>query len=593
MAAAKTAQPKSTQNLLAGQLADFSGGPNLRDSASELAANELEDAWNITLDERGGAASRLGYVKRNSSALGSTGDLVVNDTWVRLLGKWLTQAGDSLYLDDGAVSVHTFSTADCVTFAETDDKVVAAHPVDGMFASADGSAWTKLGQLGTVTITIASPAVFTCANHGLSEDDEITLSTTGSLPSGLTAGTTYYVLAAGLTSSEFEVAATAGGVAINTSGSQSGTHTLSSANVPAEPLCVTAWEAKLWVGLADGSVHWSKAAQPQLWLADDFNEIWTIDQQPIVNLHVGSGQDIQGRPGLLVFKNDSVYRINDPATGAYTVIDATNGCGGPKAVVGVGAKVIWIGKHGVFWWDESLAQPTSAADLLQPLWKPDQVNIGQQALWCAGRRLNRAYFSLCRFGSSANDTAFEFHPDQGWIVPRSDAMSCYATSSDADEVTSGGSPSVDGQCYQLDTGGDDDGAEIDWRIQTRWIVVNAGFDGYVWLARLHGRGEGTCTVRTDYQETGGTETPFDLVAAGATYDSGLHYDSGVDYASMVYQATQPVYSVGRCRQFSVRLSGSSSTTVSAPQVFGAGDAPQVGAFALYGLEFLYVALGLS
>jgi len=49
--------------------------------------------------------------------------------------------------------------------------------------------------------------------------------TTGALPTGITAGTTYYVIAAGLTANAFEVSATRGGSAVNTSGSQSGTHT--------------------------------------------------------------------------------------------------------------------------------------------------------------------------------------------------------------------------------------------------------------------------------------------------------------------------------------------------------------------------------
>lgn len=65
-------------------------------------------------------------------------------------------------------------------------------------------------SLGTFTVTIASPAVFTLANHGLTENDSVQFTTTGALPTGLTAGVTYYVIAAGLTSSEFRVSATYG-----------------------------------------------------------------------------------------------------------------------------------------------------------------------------------------------------------------------------------------------------------------------------------------------------------------------------------------------------------------------------------------------
>lgn len=51
--------------------------------------------------------------------------------------------------------------------------------------------------------------------HGLPDDTPVTLraETGGSLPTGLTAGTTYYVV--GATTSRFQLAATAGGAAIN------------------------------------------------------------------------------------------------------------------------------------------------------------------------------------------------------------------------------------------------------------------------------------------------------------------------------------------------------------------------------------------
>lgn len=82
------------------------------------------------------------------------------------------------------------------------------------------------GNLGTVTVTIASPGVFTRVAHGLIEGEQIFLKTTGALPTGLAVDTPYYIIAAGLTADAFQVSATRGGAAINTSGSQSGTHTL-------------------------------------------------------------------------------------------------------------------------------------------------------------------------------------------------------------------------------------------------------------------------------------------------------------------------------------------------------------------------------
>lgn len=74
-----------------------------------------------------------------------------------------------------------------------------------------------------VTITIASPGVVSHAGHSFVAGDPIVLSTTGSLPTGLTAGTVYFVRnpVAGVS---YELSITTGGASINTTGTQSGTH---------------------------------------------------------------------------------------------------------------------------------------------------------------------------------------------------------------------------------------------------------------------------------------------------------------------------------------------------------------------------------
>lgn len=78
----------------------------------------------------------------------------------------------------------------------------------------------------TFTVTIASPGVFTATSHGLVAGDKLHFTTTGGLPSGLSTNTDYYVISSGLTTNAFQVSATRGGSAINTTGSQSGVHTL-------------------------------------------------------------------------------------------------------------------------------------------------------------------------------------------------------------------------------------------------------------------------------------------------------------------------------------------------------------------------------
>lgn len=82
----------------------------------------------------------------------------------------------------------------------------------------------------TITVTIATPGVVTFTNHGLSTGDPIKFYTDGALPTGITAGTTYYVRV--INDNTFNLYdtsahATTGGATgrVNTSGSQSGVHT--------------------------------------------------------------------------------------------------------------------------------------------------------------------------------------------------------------------------------------------------------------------------------------------------------------------------------------------------------------------------------
>jgi hypothetical protein len=84
---------------------------------------------------------------------------------------------------------------------------------------------TEIGNTHTVTISIASPGVVSWTAHGLAADQPVSFTTTGALPTGLAPGTIYY--ARNVAANTFEVSATAGGSSINTSGTQSGVHTVS------------------------------------------------------------------------------------------------------------------------------------------------------------------------------------------------------------------------------------------------------------------------------------------------------------------------------------------------------------------------------
>lgn len=87
-----------------------------------------------------------------------------------------------------------------------------------------------------VTITIAAPGVVAWAVHGLPAGTAVVLTTTGTLPTGLVAGTTYYIASgATLLAGSFALSSTLAnalaGTVITTTSTQSGVHTATSAPV--------------------------------------------------------------------------------------------------------------------------------------------------------------------------------------------------------------------------------------------------------------------------------------------------------------------------------------------------------------------------
>lgn len=78
-------------------------------------------------------------------------------------------------------------------------------------------------ETATVTISVATPGVVSWVGHGLPNGTPIVFTTAGTLPTGLVAGTTYYVVDAA--TDAFSVSATVAGSAIDTTGAGSGIHT--------------------------------------------------------------------------------------------------------------------------------------------------------------------------------------------------------------------------------------------------------------------------------------------------------------------------------------------------------------------------------
>jgi hypothetical protein len=85
--------------------------------------------------------------------------------------------------------------------------------------------FNKLVKIQTVSLTLGASGLVTWTGHNLLAFSTVKFGTTGGLPTGLVAGTTYYVSPTGLTPNSFSVSATSGGAVISFTGAQSGIHT--------------------------------------------------------------------------------------------------------------------------------------------------------------------------------------------------------------------------------------------------------------------------------------------------------------------------------------------------------------------------------
>src|SRR5439155_1456633 len=101
---------------------------------------------------------------------------------------------------------------------------------------------------------------------------------------------------------------------------------------------------KLWIsGIPGGPayrMHWSAAGDETVWDTNDFVDFREKDDKPIVALFGGSG--------LLAFKEDSTYRVNDSTKGAFQTIDWTTGCVGPLALAAQDGQIFVWSNDGLY-----------------------------------------------------------------------------------------------------------------------------------------------------------------------------------------------------------------------------------------------------
>ena len=229
-----------------------------------------------------GAAS--GALKKvDATAFGAVSSIAGN-TGAFTLSTGITNSGNDIRINRGQIPGTT-----------TNDSATSGNVGEVLMSG------SKAFTTSTVTMTIASPCVVTWTSHGLSTAMPVHFTTTGALPTGLVGSTNYYVIK--IDANTFWLASTAtnafAGTKINTSGSQSGTHTaLGSANLTnVTAACVNALQltAGDWVVWAS-TAHDGDSATVMNVVVDEINSAELGFNQVPGTFGKLSGYDSTGTP---------------------------------------------------------------------------------------------------------------------------------------------------------------------------------------------------------------------------------------------------------------------------------------------------------
>jgi len=513
------------------RLVNFDGGLNLRDAPTELGNNETPECMNVTLDERGGAAARLGIVKLNGSSL-------------------LPQAPSYLYYS---------------TYA---DQLLAWVKNNGtgnsaLYGSSNvGVTWTSLGLFPDG----ATGAIIDFA--GINGPRVVIVNTLDGVWSYNTS-LTVPVHLTGATEKMDEVRGDAIAVWQNK---------LWVAGDIRED--TTHSKARVWRCVAGDEQHWT--------VATDFTDIRDVDTLPVTAIGAGSGMDVTGKPTLLVYKAGSMYRINDSGSGTYTTLHARGaGAASNKAVAATSGRICSINSEGI-WVTDGLAIPLRVSDKLQPLFTADGLNLADPSVWAAAPYRDRIVFNVTRTGSATNNLMLEYHPEVGWTVSHQLALGPMAVySKQTSKLIAGASAS--GKVFETFKGGLDDGVAIAARYQTPWFELGRGNEARLRQLRAFGRGNVMAQLRQDFTTAGENytlafATDFGFVWGVGVWGVGVWGDPATEGAADT--ALDQV-----CTHVSLVFSATSSTTAFRPPLLGDGTSVEIGPWALYEVGLDHIQLG--
>lgn len=271
----------------------------------------------------------------------------------------------------------------------------------------------------TFTVTIASPAVVT-STLAVYEGMAIQFQTTAALPTGLLPGVTYYVR--NPVGSSFNLSSTATGSLITTTGTQSGTHSISSRGLPLTSLAGASdvptvhnyfviSDSSRFV-IAMGVNDYGETIQdPMLirWSDQESAVSWTpsaTNQAGSLRLSHGSSivTAVQSRQEVLVWTDSTLYSLQylgPPIVWGSQLLADNISIAGPNAAAIASGVTYWMGVDKFYKYDGRTQ--TLRCDLRQYVYSDINLDQADQIFASTNEGFNEVWFFYCSSGSSVVD----------------------------------------------------------------------------------------------------------------------------------------------------------------------------------------------
>lgn len=263
---------------------------------------------------------------------------------------------------------------------------------------------------GTCTITIASPAVVT-STVAYTEGAAISFSTTGALPTGITAGVTYYVYSVSEDLLTFKLLDSAGNI-VNTSGTQSGVQSITPEDIPVVQNYIMISDTYRFVIVFGTNSYESQTLDPMLIRWSNQNDFynWTEDatnQAGFVRLSHGSEiiTAVQARQEIVVLTDASVYSLQYSGTPTQAWVPQLIGDNisiqGQNAAVIASGVVYWMGVDKFYTYDGRVQ--TLNCDLRRYVFSDLNQQQRQQIFASTNEGFNEVWWFYCSKNSNTID----------------------------------------------------------------------------------------------------------------------------------------------------------------------------------------------